>query len=261
MSRERLQKLMSRAGVASRRASEELIEAGRVEVNGERATLGDRADPERDRIEVDGEPLPSPAPKRYLLLNKPRGVITTVDDPEGRETVLDLVPARLRRALIPVGRLDYQSEGLLLLTTDGEWANLVAHPRYGCSKTYEVKVRGVPEASAIERLRGGVELENRRSGGGQRRRTAPARISLLRTTGPGRREGNSWWRVELREGRKRQIRRMFERIGHPVQKLRRVAIGPLADSGLEPGEWRHLDPREVDRLRREALGEGRRRRR
>ncbi|MCB1007921.1 MAG: rRNA pseudouridine synthase [Acidobacteria bacterium] len=243
MSEERIQKLLARAGVAARRKAEELIREGRVTVNGEVATLGAKADPARDAIKVDDRRVHVPRSQRYLLLNKPKGYLTAVSDPEGRPTVLDLVPPPMRKALVPVGRLDYQTEGLLLLTDDGDFAQHLAHPRYGCRKTYEVKVKGVPAETALERLRGGIVLEGKR--------TAPCRIEPVRRRGPRREEGgNSWFSVELSEGRTRQIREMFFRVGHPVQKLRRVAIGPLTDGTLAPGDLRELTEREVELLRR-----------
>lgn len=247
MGEDRLQKIMSRAGIASRRKSEKLIEAGQVTVNGEVAELGDKADPETDHIKVRGKLIPPPVPDRYFLLYKPREVVSTRDDPHGRTTVLDLIPSRFHKALVPVGRLDYHTEGLLLLTTDGDWAHRIAHPSFGCPKIYEVKVRGVPDKEGIERLRwGGMEIQGSRIRG--------AEVELLRTTGRGDEEGNSWWRVEIQEGKTRQIREMFYRIGHPVQKLRRIAVGSLTLSGLRRGQWRELTPREVDDLARAGQG-------
>jgi len=170
-------------------------------------------------------------------------VLTAVSDPGGRRTVLDLVPPPFRRALVPVGRLDYHTEGLLILTSDGEFAQRLAHPRYGCHKTYEVKVRGVPEEAQLERLRGGVVVDGRR--------TSPCRIKALRTTPvKGREGGNAWFEVELAEGRSRQIREMFFRIGHPVQKLKRIAIGPLSDPALPVGALRELSEAEIRQLRK-----------
>jgi 23S rRNA pseudouridine2605 synthase len=239
VSEERLQKLLARAGLASRRGAEEYLRAGRVTVNGTVAGLGDKADPASDAIKVDGRRLRLPAGHRYLLLNKPRGYLVTRSDPEGRPTVYDLLPQRAARGLFPVGRLDFHSEGLLLLTDDGELAQRIAHPRHGCTKLYRVRVRGRPDRAAIDRLRSGVIIE--------RRRTAPARIRLLRVpTG----DPNAWLEVELGEGRSRQIREMFFRIGHPVKRLKRVAIGSLSDPHLPPGGVRELTAREVARLRR-----------
>jgi len=244
MSAERVQKLLARAGVTSRRKAEELVREGRVTINGRVAGIGDKADLAVDSVKVDGKRLRPLAQHRYLLLNKPKGYLTAVQDEKGRPTVLDLVPPPLRNALFPVGRLDFQTEGLLLLTTDGEFAERVAHPRHGCSKVYEVKVHGVPVEAEIDRLRRGVVLDGKR--------TAPARITSLGRTGRGEEEGNSWWEVQLQEGRTRQIREMFFRIGHRVQKLRRVAIGPVRDPAIPLGALRDLDEREIDLLRRAA---------
>jgi len=242
MAPERLQKILARAGIASRRKAEELIAGGLVTVNGKVASLGDKADAAVDSVKIDGKRVPPPVPQRYVLLNKPPGYVSTVSDPEHRPTVIDLVPPGLRKALVPVGRLDFQSEGLLLLTTDGEWAQRIAHPRYGCAKTYEVKVKGMPEERDVERLRRGMWIEGQR--------TLPAEVRLLRTTGRGRETGNSWWEVVLRQGRSRQIREMFFRIGNGVLKLHRVAIGPLRDAKLPSGAYRELDEGEVEQLRK-----------
>ncbi len=252
MSEERIQTILARAGVASRRKAEELIEQGLVTVNGKVAGLGDKADPERDAIKVDGKRVqPASQEHRYLLLNKPKEVMSTVSDPEGRKTVMDFVPPGMRKALVPVGRLDYNTEGLLLLTDDGEFAQRIAHPRYGSTKTYEVKVKGTPPDSQLDRLRNGILIEGKR--------TAPAKITARNPFKPlgGRRRGepesdNSWWIVEITEGRTRQIREMFFQIGHPVQKLRRVAIGPLRDPELPLGALRELTGQEVHRLLKSA---------
>jgi pseudouridine synthase len=238
----RLQKVLAQAGVASRREAEEWIREGRVSVNGRIASLGERADPSRDAIKVDGRRLRSaPAEKTYLLLNKPKGYVTTTEDPEQRDTVMDLVPGNLRSGVRPVGRLDVQTEGLLLLTDDGDLARDVTHPSKGCAKEYEVKVSGIPAEADLERLRRGMFLDGRR--------TRSCAIERTRTTA-GRGEGNAWLRVTLREGRSRQIRRMFETIGHPVSKLKRVAIGPIRDAGLPVGATRRLARSEVEALRR-----------
>ncbi|HUO86448.1 MAG TPA: pseudouridine synthase [Thermoanaerobaculia bacterium] len=240
MSEDRLQKILARAGFGSRRHVEEMIEEGRVTVNGRVVTVGDKADLEHDAVKVDGKRVhPRSGGHRYLLLNKPRAVMSTVADPEGRPTVLDLVPLGLRRALVPVGRLDFLTEGLILLTDDGDLAQRVAHPRYGCTKTYEVKVRGLPDERSLEKLRRGIVLEGQR--------TRPASIDPR----PSRADSdNTWWTVELGQGRTRQIREMFQRIGHPVMKLRRIAIGPVRDPDLPLGELRELSEREVEMLRR-----------
>jgi 23S rRNA pseudouridine2605 synthase len=251
VSEERLQKILARAGVASRRKAEELIREGLVTVNGRVAVLGEKADPARDAIKVDGKRIQISHDHRYLLLNKPKGYMSTVSDPEGRPTVIDLVPPGMRKALLPVGRLDFNTEGLLLLTDDGEFAQRIAHPRYGSTKTYEVKVKGIPSEAQLDRLRAGILLEGRR--------TAPAKIIPRTPFKPAaaRRRGepeseNSWWLVELTEGRTRQIREMFLHVGHPVQKLRRVAIGSLRDPHLPLGALRELSEREVQRLLRSA---------
>ncbi len=251
MSEERLQKLLARAGIASRRASETLIREGRVTVNGAVASIGDRADPSSDAIKVDGRRVTFPEGHRYLVLNKPKGYITTRSDPEGRPTVMDLVPQELRRRLMPVGRLDFHTEGLLLMTTDGEFAQRIAHPSFGCRKTYAVKVKGAPDEGAIARLRRGMTVAGRR--------TRPARVQRIHPQGA-RSGANTWWSVELGEGRTRQIREMFFRVGHPVMRLRRVGIGSLRDNRLAIGEWRELTPGEVDALMA-GDGDGRKRRR
>lgn len=246
MTAERLQKVLARAGVGSRRKVEEMIRAGRITVDGRVAELGERADLDAQAVKVDGRRVRLPAgERRYVLVNKPGGYVSTVSDPEGRPTVLDLLPQRLRHGLKPVGRLDFATEGLLLLTDDGDFAHHVAHPRYGCTKTYEVKVKGRPEVAAIDRLRRGIVLEGRR--------TAPAEIRP-RGGHPGARDSveNSWWTVVLSEGRTRQIREMFAQIGHPVSRLRRVAIGTLADPRLPRGAWRELTEGEVAKLRRKT---------
>jgi 23S rRNA pseudouridine2605 synthase len=249
MSEDRVQKILARAGIASRRKAEELIKEGLVTINGRVAELGEKADPERDAIKVDGKRIQPNQQHRYLLLNKPKGYMSTVSDPEGRDTVMDLVPPAMRKALVPVGRLDYHTEGLLLLTDDGEFAQKIAHPRYGSTKTYEVKVKGSPSEAQLDRLREGILLEGQR--------TAPAKITFrgqAKATGSRRRgepeSDNSWWMVEISEGRTRQIREMFFRIGHPVQKLRRVAIGPLRDARLPVGALRELTEQEVEKLLR-----------
>jgi 23S rRNA pseudouridine2605 synthase len=245
---ERLQKILARAGIASRRKVEEMIREGLVSVNGQVAGIGDKADPERDAIKVEGRRIqPHTGEHHYLLLNKPKGVMSTLSDPEGRPTVIEFIPPALRKALVPVGRLDYYTEGLLLLTDDGEFAQRVSHPRYGSVKTYEVKVKGRPAEAALDRLRAGISLEGRK--------TAPAKITPRSSPVAHRRrndddEGgeNTWWVVRLTEGRTRQIREMFRHIGHPVQKLRRVSIGPLRDPDLPLGSVRELTAKEVQAL-------------
>jgi len=240
----RLQKIIAQAGLGSRRQAEEWIREGRVLVNGRVARLGDRADPGKDAVRLDTKRVRvRTGAKTYVLLNKPRGYVTTVSDPESRDTVLDLLPGPLARGVKPVGRLDVQTEGLLILSDDGELASRVTSPSSGCPKEYLVKVSGVPPERDLERLRRGIRLDGRP--------TRPARIERVSTTGGGRaEEGNSWMRVVLTEGRTRQVRRMFEVIGHPVSKLRRVAIGPIRDDGLPVGAYRRLAPEEVEALRR-----------
>jgi 23S rRNA pseudouridine2605 synthase len=240
MELERLQKIIAHAGFASRREAEAMIREGRVTVNGKVVTeLGTKADPGRDHIKVDGKLITRPEPHRYILLYKPREVTSTVNDPEGRKTVIDLVKG-VRERIYPVGRLDYQSEGLLLLTNDGDLAYKVSHPKHGSVKIYHVKVRGVPEERIIGKLERGITIEGKR--------TVPCEISRMKTTGRGEDEGNSWYEVRLREGRNQQIRKMFKAVGHPVSKLRRVAIGPIADPKLTPGDWRELTKHEVKML-------------
>lgn len=236
---QRLQKLIATAGIASRRHAEELITAGRVTVNGEVVKeLGTKADPERDHIKVNGKlinPQLKARDKVYVLLNKPRGYLSSVSDPEGRPLVTELLPPNLGR-LHPVGRLDFNTEGLLLLTNDGDFTNYVTAARNRVEKVYEVKVKGVPPEGAIQRLRRGITLEDGT-------RTAPAKIKELSET-----ESNAWYEVLLHQGRNQQVRRMFELIGHSVLKLRRVRIGFLTDEGLKPAHWRFLAPSEVSRL-------------
>ncbi len=236
---ERLQKLIAAAGVASRRHAEELIEAGEVTVNGEVVReQGTKADPARDHIKVRGKlinPLLAGRENVYVLLNKPRGYLSSAADPEGRPLVTELVPASLGR-LHPVGRLDFNTEGLIILTNDGELTNFVTAARNHVRKVYEVKVKGVPPEAQVERLRRGVRLEDGV-------RTAPAEIKLTGET-----DTNAWFEVVLREGRNQQIRRMFDSIGHSVIKLRRVQIGSLSDETLPTGAYRFMSPPEVARL-------------
>ncbi|HEV7920413.1 MAG TPA: pseudouridine synthase [Thermoanaerobaculia bacterium] len=240
MQLERLQKIIAHAGFASRREAETMIREGRVTVNGKVVTeLGSKANPGTDHIKVDGKLITRPEPHRYILLYKPKEVMTTVEDPQGRRTVIELVRG-IRERIYPVGRLDFHSEGLVLLTNDGELAFKVSHPRHGSVKTYHVKVRGVPEERMVDKLQRGITIEGKR--------TLPTEISRIRTTGKGEDEGNSWFEVKLREGRTQQIRKMFQAIGHPVSKLRRVAIGPISDPKLTPGVWRELTKQEVKAL-------------
>ncbi len=244
MAAERLQKLLSAAGVASRRAAEQMILEGRVTVNGHKVTeLGVKADPDKDHVKVDGKLVRIAPSRRYVLLNKPKGLIVTRDDPKGIPTVFELLKGRVGERVVAVGRLDVESEGLLLLTDDGALVHKLTHPSGGCRKEYEVKVAGVPTPAQVEKLRRGVRLPDGV-------KTAPAEITLSETTpeknGVG---GNAWFKVVLGEGRSRQIRRMFDLVGHPVTKLRRVAIGPIRDPKLPPGAFRDLTPAEVAALK------------
>ena len=234
---ERLQKILARSGIGSRRVCEDLIEAGRVTVGGVVARLGDRADPERDEIAVDGTPIGTREGLVVYLLNKPVGVVSTASDTHGRPTVVELVPDRPR--VVPVGRLDAQTEGLLLLTNDGTLTHRITHPSFGVEKEYLAQVEGQPSRGALRRLRDGVELEDGI--------TAPAQVSLLEP---------SLLRLIIHEGRNRQVRRMCEAVGHPVVRLVRTRIGPLRDHHLAPGEWRQLTMDEVRALER-SVGEGR----
>jgi 23S rRNA pseudouridine2605 synthase len=231
---ERLQKILAQAGLGSRRAAEDMIADGRVRVNGEVATLGARADPETDTIEVDGAVVGVRQGLVHYLLNKPAGVVSTASDPQGRPTVVDLLPPEPR--VYPVGRLDADTEGLLLLTNDGDLAHRLTHPSFGVEKEYLAEVEGTPARGVLRRLREGVELEDGR--------TAPARVSLV---------GEHTLRITIHEGRNRQVRRMGEAVGHPVRRLVRVRIGPLSDRRLAPGEWRPLAQAEVRALERAAV--------
>lgn len=236
---ERLQKFMARHGVASRRACEEMIAAGRVKVNGKTVTVpGTTVDPARDRVEVDGRLLGQPERPVYILLNKPRGYISAVSDPRGRRVVTDLL-ADVKERVYPVGRLDYDSEGLLLLTNDGDLTLKLTHPSHGIAKTYRARVRGVPRTQDIEILSAGIMLDDGM--------TAPARIDLLEE-----RDGNALLEVTIREGRNRQIRRMFEKIGHEVIRLKRIKMGDLVLGDLKPGQYRKLSAAETRRLKKMA---------
>ena len=231
MTRQRLQKLIAAAGLCSRRRGEEWLQDGRVTVDGRVATLGDQADPDHQLIEVDGVPLQSTQEPRVLLLNKPVGVICSCRDPQGRATVLDCLPPQERPGLHPVGRLDADSRGALLLTDQGELTLKLTHPRYSHAKTYRVLVRGIPSSKALRYWRDGLELDGRV--------TRAARVRCLQSRG-----ASSLLEVKLKEGRNRQIRRVAELLGHPVIDLQRVAIDDIQLDDLAEGSWRRLDTRE-----------------
>ena len=242
MALERLQKIISRSGLTSRRKAEEWILEGKVSVDGKVVReLGSKADWNTSKINVNGTPVRPPSRLLYLALHKPRGYITTRSDPEHRPTVMDLIK-KVKEPLYPVGRLDFHSEGLLLMTNDGDFANHLMSSSNGILKTYWVKVKGLPDEVKIEKLRQGIPLDGRR--------TLPARIRLLKKTGGATRDpsANSWYEVIIGEGRQNQIRRMFDFMDHPVQKLKRVKIGPLSLGNLPIGEARHLTFSEVRRL-------------
>ncbi len=236
---ERLQKILAKIGIASRRAAEEIILEGRVTVNGKVATLGMKADPSKDHIKLDGKLLTKPEPKVYLMINKPRGVITTLSESEERPTIKDFLK-KIKYRVFPVGRLDYDSEGLLLLTNDGDFAHAILHPSKKIPKTYHVKIKGVLEDDEIEKLRKGVKLQDGM--------TQPSKVKKLWKT-----EENSWIEITIYEGRKRQIRRMLEKVGHPVLKLKRVRINGIEIGNLAPGEIRYLTPEEVGKIKKEVV--------
>ncbi|MCK5245151.1 MAG: rRNA pseudouridine synthase [Desulfobacterales bacterium] len=236
---ERIQVVLARAGIASRRKSGTIVREGRVRVNGEvvrepgfPVTFG------KDDIRVDGCAVAGPEPKFTVILNKPRGMVTTLRDPQGRPTVMDIV-AGIRERLFPVGRLDYDTEGLLLLTNDGLLAQRLQHPRHGVEKTYEAKVRGGPNASAIKQLRFGVVIDGRK--------TAPARVKMI-----GKTEKHTWIEIRICEGRNRQVRKMCAVVGHRVLKLKRTGYGPLRLGRLKPGSFRALTAREISVLKQAA---------
>src|SRR5258708_26818780 len=246
MSQQRLQKIISAAGVSSRRLAEELIAQGRVEVNGTTVkTLGTKADPERDEIRVDGRRIKEQKRKRYILLYKPRGYVTTRSDPQGRPTGMDLLKG-VKEYVYPVGRLDYDSEGLLLLTNDGDLAARLMHPSHAIEKVYEVRVRGVPAAADLERLARGGVLDGER--------TAPAKVRIadrpVKTTASGTEQ--TFVEIVLHAGRQRQGRRKFDSLGHPVARPPPLRRGPLVDVHIPIGHWRELDQQELTRLRRAA---------
>jgi 23S rRNA pseudouridine2605 synthase len=239
MPAERLQKIIAAAGIASRRKAETLITGGLVSVNGQPVTeLGSKADPNKDHIRVNGKLLHGPERHVYLLMNKPKGYVTTLRDPERRPTVMDLLHGVGAR-VYPVGRLDYASEGLLLLTNDGEFANRLMRAASHVPKTYMVKVAGNPSGEGLARLREGISIPSDR---GKRVKTAPAKIRVIRES------ANPWYEVTLIEGKNRQIRRMFEEVGHHVEKIKRVRYGPL-ELDVHPGKFRKLTNNEVSRLK------------
>ena len=233
---ERLQKVLARLGFGSRRVSEDLIAEGRVTVNGDVAALGRRVDVDTDEVAVDGAVVGIRPGLVYYLLNKPTGVITTADDPQGRPTVVEMVPAEPR--VFPVGRLDADSEGLLLLTNDGDITHRLTHPSFGVEKEYLASVKGTPSRGAIRQLREGIELDDGT--------TAPARVTAV---------DDSLLRITIHEGRNRQVRRMCDVVGHPVLRLVRTRIGPIVDHRLKPGEWRELSREEVRTLEIAVGGE------
>ncbi|GHO75541.1 pseudouridine synthase [Ktedonobacter sp. SOSP1-85] len=241
---ERLARFLAHAGVASRRHAEELIAQGRVRVNGTTITAqGTRVQPGQDRIVVDGKEIQAKAPHTYLLLHKPAGYVSTVSDPEGRATVLDLLPPELRSLrLYPVGRLDRDTSGLLLLTNDGAFAQHLTHPRYEKEKHYEVQVKGIPTERTLQALRDGVTFTE---DDGKHYTSSPARVRKLSST-----EQSSWLTLTIHEGRKRQVRRMLQAVDHPVLQLRRVGLGPLTLRGVALGKCRHLTPAEIQALLR-----------
>jgi len=238
---ERVQKLLARAGVASRRESEKLILQGRVTIDGQPAQLGSKADPETQVVAVNGRPLRLAERHHYLAVNKPPGLISTRHDPDGRPTVMDLVPNHLRKLVYPVGRLDADSEGLLFLFDDGDLAHALTHPSFHAPKFYQVLASGNVGPTAVATLRKGVALEDGM--------TAPAHVKVLQRLAEA-----TVLEVTLHEGRKRQVRRMLEAVGHPVRRLMRVAIAGVELGDLPPGKWRELKPAEVERLRR-AVGQ------
>jgi 23S rRNA pseudouridine2605 synthase len=233
---ERLQKILAQAGIASRRKCEELILSGVVEVNGEKVTtLGVKADPAADVITVNGKPIKGEK-KLYLMMNKVKGVITSASDPKGRKIVTDYLPG-IKERVYPVGRLDYDTEGLLLLTNDGEFANLLTHPKHHVPKTYHATVKGVPHGSALEKLQRGIQLEDGM--------TAPAEVEYHDVAADDKEATIS---ITIYEGRNRQVRRMFEAIGHKVVRLKRIKFGDVGLQGLGRGKYRHLTPQEVQGL-------------
>lgn len=241
----RLQKVLAQAGIASRRAAEKLIADGRVMVNGKTVTeMGIKVDPATDKVKVDGRLVKAAQQLRYILLYKPAGFVTTRSDPQRRRTVIDLLRG-VREYVYPVGRLDYDTEGLIILTNDGELAATLTHPRHGVERTYEARVAGMPNEEDLDRLREGIPLDGHR--------TLPAEAVLVNRRGGDARAPNEdregLVRLTIREGRNRQVRRMLEAVGHPVRELTRTRIGPITDRYLKPGAWRDLTPAEVKTLK------------
>jgi len=234
----RIHKILSEMGVASRRKAEDFIKEGRVTVSGRVATIGMKADPAREHIKLDGKLLSKLEPRVYMMFHKPRNVVTSLHDPQGRPTVKDYFKG-VKYRVFPVGRLDFDSEGMLFMTNDGDFAHAVLHPSKKIAKTYLVKVKGVLEETDIAKLRKGMKLK--------KSMTAPAIVKKTRKT-----EQNSWLEITIHEGRKRQIRRMLDIIGHPVLKLKRVSINGIELGGLEPGAFRYLTPEEIMRVKREV---------
>lgn len=233
---ERIQKIIAQAGIASRREAERLIIEGRVTLNGKVVTeLGTKADPEKDYIKVSGKLITRPEPKAYVILYKPRGYVTTTSDPEGRPTIMELLE-KVKGRVFPVGRLDYDTEGLILCTNDGELAHRLQHPRHEVPKTYLAKVDGVPTHEEIAKLRNGIRLEDGM--------TAPARVKIIKKV-----EANTWLEIVIHEGRKHQVKRMCEAIGHSVIKLKRDGFAFLTLGDLKPGEFRHLTAEEIKKLK------------
>lgn len=233
---ERIQKVIARAGIASRREAEKLISEGRVTLNGKVVEeLGTKVDTDKDYIKVDGKLITRPEPKAYLILYKPRGYVTTTSDPEGRPTIMELLE-RVKGRVFPVGRLDYDTEGLILCTNDGDLTHRLQHPSHEVPKTYFAKVEGVPTPEEITKLRKGIKLEDGM--------TAPAKVKLVRKV-----EANSWLEITIHEGRNRQVKRMVEAIGHPIIKLKREGLAFLTLGDLKPGEFRHLTAEEIKKLK------------
>jgi 23S rRNA pseudouridine2605 synthase len=239
MTEERIQKIIARSGLCSRRDADQMIAEGRVTVDGRVAKPGEKADLGTARIKVDGKIVKAPEPLRYLLLYKPRAVMTTCDDPEERKTVLDIVRPVVRERVYPVGRLDYHSEGLLILTNDGELAARITHPRFGVVREYLVKIRGDLTTPEYRKLMAGASVEGRHVKPRRAERSSKVRGGKA-----------TWWRVELLEGRTHEVRELFLHAGHHVQRLRRSAIGPLRDDSLKPGDFRTITAKELASLRR-----------